>query len=126
MLPYGRQTIEEDDIAAVAQALRGDFLTTGPTVEAFEDAFADQVGAQHAVVLQSRHAVARPDRSESVAAQIGVEDLGDFGLVFDDQDKGVVHGFHEPGDCGGCAQSRSSLCASARGTLTAGCRLRIA
>lgn len=49
MLPYGRQTIDEDDIAAVAQALRGDFLTTGPTVEAFELAFAEKVGAQHAV-----------------------------------------------------------------------------
>src|SRR6187402_3648918 len=34
VLPYGRQTIEDDDIAAVAEALRGDFLTTGPTVEA--------------------------------------------------------------------------------------------
>ena len=53
MLPYGRQTIDEDDIAAVAQALRGDFLTTGPTVEAFEDAFADQVGAQHAVACSN-------------------------------------------------------------------------
>lgn len=49
MLPYGRQTIEDDDIAAVAEALRGDFLTTGPTVEAFEQAFADKVGARYAV-----------------------------------------------------------------------------
>jgi UDP-4-amino-4,6-dideoxy-N-acetyl-beta-L-altrosamine transaminase len=49
MLPYGRQTIEDDDIAAVAEALRGDFLTTGPTVEAFEHAFAETVGARHAV-----------------------------------------------------------------------------
>lgn len=48
-LPYGRQTIEDDDIAAVAEALRGDFLTTGPTVEAFERAFAETVGAGHAV-----------------------------------------------------------------------------
>ncbi|WP_340644494.1 UDP-4-amino-4,6-dideoxy-N-acetyl-beta-L-altrosamine transaminase [Phenylobacterium sp.] len=48
-LPYGRQTIEDDDIAAVAEALRGDFLTTGPLVEAFESAFADKVGARHAV-----------------------------------------------------------------------------
>lgn len=53
MLPYGRQTIEEDDIAAVAQALRGDFLTTGPTVEAFETAFAQKVGAQHAVACSN-------------------------------------------------------------------------
>ncbi|HEY8615224.1 UDP-4-amino-4,6-dideoxy-N-acetyl-beta-L-altrosamine transaminase [Phenylobacterium sp.] len=49
MLPYGRQTIEDDDIAAVAQALKADFLTTGPTVEAFEQAFARVVGARHAV-----------------------------------------------------------------------------
>lgn len=48
-LPYGRQTIEDDDIAAVAEALRADFLTTGPTVEAFETAFAAAVGAPHAV-----------------------------------------------------------------------------
>ncbi|RAK67412.1 UDP-4-amino-4,6-dideoxy-N-acetyl-beta-L-altrosamine transaminase [Phenylobacterium kunshanense] len=49
VLPYGRQTIEDDDIAAVADALRADFLTTGPTVEAFERAFAETVGARHAV-----------------------------------------------------------------------------
>ena len=48
-LPYGRQVIEEDDIAAVAEALRGDFLTTGPQVGAFETAFAEAVGAPHAV-----------------------------------------------------------------------------
>ncbi|CAN7592336.1 UDP-4-amino-4, 6-dideoxy-N-acetyl-beta-L-altrosamine transaminase [Phenylobacterium sp. LjRoot164] len=53
MLPYGRQTIDEDDIAAVAQALRGDFLTTGPTVEAFETAFAQKVGAQYAVACSN-------------------------------------------------------------------------
>lgn len=48
-LPYGRQTIEDDDVAAVAAALRADFLTTGPTVEAFEAAFRARVGAEHAV-----------------------------------------------------------------------------
>jgi UDP-4-amino-4,6-dideoxy-N-acetyl-beta-L-altrosamine transaminase len=48
-LPYGRQTIEEDDIAAVAEALRADFLTTGPTVARFEATFAERVGAAHAV-----------------------------------------------------------------------------
>ena len=35
-LPYGRQSIVEDDIAAVAAVLRGDWLTTGPAVTAFE------------------------------------------------------------------------------------------
>lgn len=52
-LPYGRQTIEDDDIAAVAEALRGDFLTTGPTVEAFETAFAKKVGARHAIAVSN-------------------------------------------------------------------------
>lgn len=52
-LPYGRQTIEDDDIAAVAEALRGDFLTTGPTVEAFEAAFAEKVGASHAIAVSN-------------------------------------------------------------------------
>jgi UDP-4-amino-4,6-dideoxy-N-acetyl-beta-L-altrosamine transaminase len=48
-LPYGKQTIDEDDIAAVAKVLRSDFLTTGPAVGAFETAFAERVGAPHAV-----------------------------------------------------------------------------
>lgn len=52
-LPYGRQTIEDDDIAAVAAALRSDYLTTGPRVEAFEAAFAQAVGARHAVACNS-------------------------------------------------------------------------
>jgi UDP-4-amino-4,6-dideoxy-N-acetyl-beta-L-altrosamine transaminase len=52
-LPYGRQTIEDDDVAAVAAALRDDFLTTGPRVEAFETAFADFVGARHAVACSN-------------------------------------------------------------------------
>jgi UDP-4-amino-4,6-dideoxy-N-acetyl-beta-L-altrosamine transaminase len=50
-LPYGRQTIEDDDVAAVAAALRADFLTTGPTVEAFETAFRQKVGAEHAIAV---------------------------------------------------------------------------
>ncbi len=52
-LPYGRQVIEDDDIAAVTAALRADYLTTGPTVEAFERAFAERVGAAHAVACNS-------------------------------------------------------------------------
>jgi perosamine synthetase len=50
-LPYGRQVIEDDDVAAVAAQLRSDFLTTGPTVERFEAAFARAVGAKHAVAV---------------------------------------------------------------------------
>ncbi len=53
MIPYGRQNISEADIAAVVAVLRGDFLTQGPTVEAFERRFAARVGAQHAVAVNS-------------------------------------------------------------------------
>lgn len=52
-LPYGRQTIDDDDIAAVAAALRSDFLTTGPLVARFEAAFADATGAANAVACNS-------------------------------------------------------------------------
>ena len=52
-LPYGRQLIEEDDIAAVTEALRGDLLTTGPYVDRFEHALAKTVGAKHAVVCSN-------------------------------------------------------------------------
>lgn len=48
-LPYGRQVIEEDDIAAVTDVLRSDYLTTGPAVSALEKAFAATVGARHAI-----------------------------------------------------------------------------
>jgi perosamine synthetase len=52
-LPYGRQQIEEDDIAAVVEVLQSDWLTVGPTVEAFEHAFARFVGAAYAVAVSS-------------------------------------------------------------------------
>lgn len=52
-LPYGRQTIDEDDIAAVVRVLKSDFLTTGPEIPAFEAEFADAVGAPHAVACNS-------------------------------------------------------------------------
>jgi UDP-4-amino-4,6-dideoxy-N-acetyl-beta-L-altrosamine transaminase len=51
MLPYGRQTIDEDDIAAVVRALRSDFLTCGPEAEAFEREFSEFIGAKHAVAV---------------------------------------------------------------------------
>ena len=53
MIPYGRQQIEEDDIEAVVATLRGDWLTTGPAVQRFEQALAERVGAKHAVVCAS-------------------------------------------------------------------------
>ncbi len=51
MIPYGRQSISEDDIDAVVRSLRSDFLTCGPEVEAFEKEFAAFVGAKHAVAV---------------------------------------------------------------------------
>jgi perosamine synthetase len=53
MIPYGKQTIDDDDIAAMVAVLRSDFLTQGPAVESFERAFAAKVGAAHAVALNS-------------------------------------------------------------------------
>jgi len=52
-LPYGRQSVEEGDIAAVVDVLRSDWLTTGPKVGEFEEAFAARVGAAHAVSFSS-------------------------------------------------------------------------
>jgi perosamine synthetase len=52
-IPYGRQTIEEDDVAAVAESLRGDWLTQGPSVRSFEDAFAQACDAPFAVAFSS-------------------------------------------------------------------------
>lgn len=49
-LSYGRQTIEDDDIAAVCATLRSDYLTTGPAVGRFETALCAQTSAKHAVV----------------------------------------------------------------------------
>lgn len=53
LLPYGRQSIGEDDIEAVVEVLRSDWMTTGPKVGEFEEAFAARVGAKHAVSFSS-------------------------------------------------------------------------
>jgi perosamine synthetase len=53
LLPYGRQSIGEDDVQAVVEVLRSDWLTTGPKVGEFEAAFADRVGAKYAVSFSS-------------------------------------------------------------------------
>lgn len=53
LLPYGRQTIDEGDVAAVAEVLGSAWLTQGPQVEIFEKALADTVGARHAVAVSS-------------------------------------------------------------------------
>jgi perosamine synthetase len=53
LLPYGRQSISEEDIQAVVDVLRSEWLTTGPKVAEFEEAFAAWVGAKYAVALSS-------------------------------------------------------------------------
>ncbi|MBV9573043.1 MAG: UDP-4-amino-4,6-dideoxy-N-acetyl-beta-L-altrosamine transaminase [Acidobacteriales bacterium] len=52
-LPYGHQSIDEADIQAVVETLRSDWLTTGPKVDEFEEAFAARVGAKYAVSFSS-------------------------------------------------------------------------
>ncbi|QUX96941.1 UDP-4-amino-4,6-dideoxy-N-acetyl-beta-L-altrosamine transaminase [Marinomonas sp. CT5] len=52
-IPYGRQSISEDDIAAVVKSLRSDFLTQGPCVTEFEQALCAKVGARYGVAANS-------------------------------------------------------------------------
>ena len=52
-IPYGRQTITEEDINAVESVLRSSYLTQGPVVPAFERAVAEKVNASHAVAVNS-------------------------------------------------------------------------
>lgn len=53
MKHYGRQHIDNDDIEAVLEVLKSDYLTTGPQVEAFEIEFANRVGAKYAVAVSN-------------------------------------------------------------------------
>ncbi|MBV8461676.1 MAG: aminotransferase class I/II-fold pyridoxal phosphate-dependent enzyme [Acidimicrobiales bacterium] len=53
MIPYGHQSIDDDDIAAVVGVLKGDWLTQGPHVAEFEEALAARVGARYAVAFSS-------------------------------------------------------------------------
>ena len=53
LLPYGHQSIDEADIQAVVATLRSDWLTTGPRIAEFEEAFAVRMGARHAVSFSS-------------------------------------------------------------------------
>lgn len=53
MIPYGRQSISDEDVAAVVSVLRSDFLTQGPEVPRFEQAVRDYTGASHALAFNS-------------------------------------------------------------------------
>ena len=50
-IPYGKQTIDDDDIKAVVEVLKSDFITTGPKIDEFERKVADYVGARYAVAI---------------------------------------------------------------------------
>ncbi|HEC43942.1 MAG TPA: UDP-4-amino-4,6-dideoxy-N-acetyl-beta-L-altrosamine transaminase [Bacteroides sp.] len=50
-IPYGRQTITDEDIQEVIKTLKSDYLTQGPAIQAFETAFAEYTGARHAVAV---------------------------------------------------------------------------
>ncbi len=74
-LPYGRQTIEADDIAAVAKSLSGDYLTTGPKIAEFEKEFCKVVKAKHCIVVgNGTHAL----HLACIAAGLGA---GDYAIV---------------------------------------------
>ncbi len=51
MIPYGKQNITDADILAVSEALKGDFLTQGPTILAFEQAFSQYIGCKYSVAV---------------------------------------------------------------------------
>jgi UDP-4-amino-4,6-dideoxy-N-acetyl-beta-L-altrosamine transaminase len=53
MIPYGRQTISDEDIQAVVHVLKSDYLTQGPAVPAFEQAVCHYVNSKHAVAVNS-------------------------------------------------------------------------
>ena len=53
MIPYGKQNITQEDIQAVTEALKGDYLTQGPTILAFEEAFAQYIGCNYAVAVSN-------------------------------------------------------------------------
>lgn len=71
MLPYGRQAVDEADIQAVVGVLRSKWITTGPAVSAFEEAFAAQVGARYAVAVSSGTAALH---AAAFAAALGAGD----------------------------------------------------
>ena len=71
LLPYGRQSVDEEDIAAVADVLRSDWITTGPKVAEFEAAMADYTQAKFAIAFSSGTAALH---AAVFAAGLGVGD----------------------------------------------------
>ena len=67
-IPYGRQCVDEADVAAVVRVLRGEWLTQGPAIEAFETALANKVNAKYCVAFSSGTAALH---AAMAAAKIG-------------------------------------------------------
>jgi perosamine synthetase len=72
VIPYGRQSVDDSDVAAVVEVLRGDWLTQGPHVEDFENAVAKRVGAEHAVAFANGTAALH---AACAAAGLGAGDV---------------------------------------------------
>jgi perosamine synthetase len=70
-LPYGHQSIDDDDIRAVVEVLRSDWLTTGPKIPEFEEAFAAYVNSKYAISFSSGTAALH---AASFAAELGPGD----------------------------------------------------
>jgi perosamine synthetase len=72
VIPYGRQSIDDDDIAAVVAVLKGDWITQGPHIEEFEERLAAVTGARHVVAMSSGTAALH---AAAAAADLGPGDL---------------------------------------------------
>lgn len=70
-IPYGRQNIDEEDIKAVVDVLRSDYVTTGPMISEFERKVADYCGAKYAVAVANGTAALH---AACIAAEIGTDD----------------------------------------------------
>ena len=71
LLPYGRQSLDDEDIQAVVDVLKSDWLTTGPKISEFEEAFAKWVGAKFAISFSSGTAALH---GAAFAAELGPGD----------------------------------------------------
>ena len=90
-IPYGRQKITEEDIEAVNQVLRSDFITTGPVNQEFEKELTKRFGARYAVVFNSGtsalhaayFALDMPKKAEFITSPITFIATGNAGLYLD-------------------------------------------
>jgi len=53
LIPYGHQSIDDEDIQSVIEVLKSDWLTTGPTVDLFERELASYISARHTIAVNS-------------------------------------------------------------------------